>query len=93
MIPDDQHFAPIPTPEYRDADGCAVFPGSHDWVILGGESGPGCRRMDMVSACALKDACLRAHVPFFFKQWGGAIDKRADEKAVLDGRLWKEMPT
>jgi len=40
------------------------------WVILGGESGPKSRPMRPEWARAIRDACLRAHVPFFFKQWG-----------------------
>jgi protein gp37 len=41
-----------------------------DWVIVGGESGPGARPMHPDWARGLRDACKRAQVPFFFKQWG-----------------------
>jgi protein gp37 len=41
-----------------------------DWVIAGGESGPGARPMHPAWPRALRDACLVAGVPFFFKQWG-----------------------
>jgi protein gp37 len=41
-----------------------------DWVIVGGESGPGARPMDPAWVTEIRDQCLNAHVPFFFKQWG-----------------------
>lgn len=41
-----------------------------DWVIAGGESGPGARPMHPDWACSLRDQCALAGVPFFFKQWG-----------------------
>lgn len=61
-----------------------------DWVIVGGESGPGARPMDPAWVTDLRDQCLRARVPFFFKQWGGVNKKRAGR--LLDGRTWDEMP-
>jgi len=61
-----------------------------DWVIVGGESGPGARSMDPAWAKSLRDQCRRARVPFFFKQWGGKNKKRAGR--VLDGRTWDQMP-
>jgi protein gp37 len=60
------------------------------WVIVGGESGPGARSMEARWAQSVRDQCLRAGVPFFFKQWGGVNKKRAGR--VLDGRTWDEMP-
>jgi protein gp37 len=42
-----------------------------DWVIVGGESGPGARPMDPEWAREVRDQCVEAGVPFFFKQWGG----------------------
>ena len=42
-----------------------------DWVIVGGESGPGARPMDPEWVLDIRDQCRRAGVPFFFKQWGG----------------------
>lgn len=62
-----------------------------DWVIVGGESGPGARPMDPGWARDIRDQCLAASVPFFFKQWGGVNKKRAGR--LLDGRTWDEMPT
>jgi protein gp37 len=41
-----------------------------DWVVAGGESGPGARPMHPAWARQLRDACARAVVPFLFKQWG-----------------------
>jgi protein gp37 len=61
-----------------------------DWVIAGGESGPGARPMNPGWVRKIRDQCLRAGVPFFFKQWGGPMKSRAGR--VLDGRTWDEMP-
>ena len=61
-----------------------------DWVIVGGESGPGARPVDPDWVRDIRDQCLSAGVPFFFKQWGGARKKAAGR--LLDGRVWDEMP-
>ena len=61
-----------------------------DWVIVGGESGPGSRPMDSSWAIDIRDQCLAAGVPFFFKQWGGVRKKKAGRE--LQGRTWDEMP-
>jgi protein gp37 len=61
-----------------------------DWVIAGGESGPGCRPMQAEWVRSLRDQCLQRGVPFFFKQWGGVWKKRNGR--VLDGRPWEQMP-
>lgn len=60
------------------------------WVIVGGESGPGARAMDPGWASDIRDQCLVAGVPFFFKQWGGVRKKEAGRE--LEGRTWDEMP-
>lgn len=60
------------------------------WAILGGESGPGARPLLPDWARALRDACTKSNVPFFFKQWGG-VQKKATGRS-LDGRTWDEMP-
>lgn len=60
------------------------------WVIAGGESGPGARPMQPHWVADIRDQCLVAGVPFFFKQWGGFHKKKAGRE--LDGRLWSEMP-
>jgi protein gp37 len=62
-----------------------------DWVIVGGESGPGARPMDPAWVTDLRDQCRRSHVPFFFKQWGGKNKKQAGR--ILDGRTWDQMPS
>ena len=49
-----------------------------DWVIVGGESGPGARPMDPAWVLEIRDQCLDARVPFFFKQWGGTRKKKRD---------------
>jgi protein gp37 len=61
-----------------------------DWVIVGGESGPGARLMQKDWVTDIRDQCLRAEVPFFFKQWGGTNKKKAGR--ILDNRVWNEMP-
>ncbi|MFZ0964667.1 MAG: phage Gp37/Gp68 family protein [Terriglobia bacterium] len=61
-----------------------------DWVIAGGESGPGARRMDPEWVTGIRDQCVKANVPFFFKQWGGVSKKKAGRK--LEGKTWDQMP-
>jgi len=61
-----------------------------DWAIVGGESGPKSRPMKEEWALEIRDKCLAAQVPFFFKQWGGTNKKKAGK--VLAGRIWQEMP-
>jgi protein gp37 len=62
-----------------------------DWAIVGGESGPGARSMEEQWVEDLLQACQRHSAQFFFKQWGGAVKKRAGRK--FKGRFWDEMPT
>jgi protein gp37 len=62
-----------------------------DWVIVGGESGPGARPMRPEWVTEVRQQCESAGVPFFFKQWGGIQKKRAGRK--LDGRTYDEMPS
>ncbi|MHC4496657.1 MAG: DUF5131 family protein, partial [Planctomycetota bacterium] len=50
---------------------------SIDWVIVGGESGPKARPMAPDWATDVRDQCVAASVPFFFKQWGGVNKKKA----------------
>lgn len=61
-----------------------------DWVIVGGESGPGARPVRREWVVDIRDQCLAADIPFFFKQWGGVRKKRSGR--VLQGRTWDEMP-
>lgn len=60
------------------------------WVIVGGESGPGARPMKKEWVLQIRDRCLRFGVPFFFKQWGGVNKKRLGRE--LDGAFWDQMP-
>lgn len=61
-----------------------------DWVIVGGESGPGARPMAPEWVADLRDQCVAADVAFFFKQWGGVNKKKTGR--TLAGRTWDEMP-
>jgi protein gp37 len=60
------------------------------WVIVGGESGGGRRPMDAAWVREIRDQCLDAGVPFFFKQWGGRTPKAGGR--LLDGKIWDEIP-
>lgn len=60
------------------------------WVIVGGESGPGARRMEPSWVSDIKSQCEKAQVPFFFKQWGGVFKKKNGRK--LEGKTWDELP-
>jgi protein gp37 len=62
-----------------------------DWVIVGGESGAGARPMKKTWVLAIRDQCREAHVPFFFKQWGGVRKGEAGRK--LDGRTYDQFPS
>jgi protein gp37 len=61
-----------------------------DWVIVGGESGPGARPMKKEWVIKIKEQCIEQNVPFFFKQWGGINKKKTGR--LLEGRTWDEMP-
>jgi len=62
-----------------------------DWVIVGGESGPGARPIREEWVVDIRDQCLASHIPFFFKQWGGTRKKRSGR--LLRGRTWDQIPT
>ena len=62
-----------------------------DWAIVGGESGPGARSIDPEWVTEIRDQCLKAGVPFFFKQWGGV--QKSKTGRTLEGRTWDGMPT
>ena len=64
--------------------------GNIDWVIVGGESGPGSRPIEEKWVIDIKDDCVSKGVPFFFKQWGGVNKKKTGR--LLQGRTWDEMP-
>jgi protein gp37 len=73
-------LGPMPKLDLRDID----------WIIVGGESGPGARPMKADWVQDIRDQCLEQKVPFFFKQWGGVNKKKAGRR--LDGRLWNQRP-
>lgn len=61
------------------------------WIIVGGESGPGARPMHETWVRQIRDRCEQYGVPFFFKQWGGVNKKAAGRE--LDGRTWDDLPS
>jgi protein gp37 len=61
-----------------------------DWVIVGGESGPGARPLNENWVMDIKGKCQTLNIPFFFKQWGGVNKKKSGR--LLEGRLWNQMP-
>lgn len=56
-----------------------------DWIIVGGESGPGARPMHPDWARSIRDQCASAGVPFFFKQWGEWLPHKAKANGNLGG--------
>lgn len=66
--------------------------GDVQWVIVGGESGPAARPMEIGWARDLRDQAVEAGVAFFLKQLGGKRGKRSGYEATLDGRQWREYP-
>jgi protein gp37 len=62
-----------------------------DWVIVGGESGPGARPMRAEWVRAIKAQCDAQHTPFFFKQWGGV--HKATNGRILNGHTYNAMPS
>jgi protein gp37 len=61
-----------------------------DWVIVGGESGPGARPMKMEWVTSIRDQCFAAGIPFFFKQWGGV--QKSKHGRILDGMTYDQFP-
>ena len=61
-----------------------------NWVIVGGESGPGARPMDIRWVRSIRAQCRSAKVAFFFKQWGGV--RKSEAGRALDGRTYDEFP-
>ena len=66
--------------------------GDIHWVIVGGESGPQARPMDIKWARDLREQAKNSGVAFFLKQLGGRRGKQSGNKAILDGRVWCEFP-
>ena len=73
-------LGPIPSPDLEGIQ----------WAIVGGESGPGARPVEVGWIRTLRDACMAQGVPFFFKQWGGRTAKAGG--ALLDGKAWRQFP-
>lgn len=61
-----------------------------DWVIVGGESGPGARPLEQEWVVSIQKQCRAARVPFFFKQWGGV--QKGKHGRELNGRTYDEFP-
>ncbi len=61
-----------------------------DWVIVGGESGPGARPLEADWVRSIRAQCRAQKTPFFFKQWGGV--RKAEAGRELDGRIYDEFP-
>jgi protein gp37 len=83
-------------PTYYDPDNCNGYPSAEptneniQWVICGGESGPGARPIHPEWARNLRDQCVAAGVPFFLKQMdvAGKLVKMPE----LDGQRWAQWP-
>ncbi len=73
-------LGPLPNLDLQDVD----------WVIVGGESGPGARPVEEGWVAEIRNQCLETGVPFFFKQWGGVNKKRSGR--ILQGRTWDQLP-
>ena len=63
-----------------------------DWVVVGGESGPGCRPMGINWARILRDQCKLAGTSFYMKQWGGETDHRSQLSDLPKGLQIREWP-
>jgi protein gp37 len=65
-----------------------------DWVIAGGETGPGARRMNPDWVRSIRDQCKAADIPFFFKAWGKHVPifQDAANPHLLDGKKWRQWP-
>ena len=61
------------------------------WVIVGGESGAGARPLRKEWVLKIRDQCVDARVPFFFKQWGGV--RKSDHGRMLNGRIYAQLPS
>lgn len=67
-------------------------PVAASWIVVGGESGPNARPMDLDWVRSIRDQCADFDVPFFLKQLGGVRNKRGGDAALLDGRLHHQFP-
>ncbi len=71
-------------------DLCELDLSGMNWVIVGGESGPGARHVEKDWVVSIRNQCRRSGVPFFFKQWGGV--RKSQTGRELDGRTYDEFP-
>lgn len=62
-----------------------------DWVIVGGESGPGARPMSPEWVKEIRNWCVKENTPFFFKQWGG-VNKKKNGR-LLEKQTWDQVPS
>lgn len=67
-----------------------MYCGCLDWIICGGESGPGARPCNIEWVRSVKDQCVAAGVPFFLKQMH--INGKLVKMPELDGKVWNEFP-
>lgn len=87
-----------PVELFGDKTGEILHKTSIAWIIVGGESGPNARPMQADWARLMRDQCVPADVPFFFKQWGehdaqGVKVGKRQAGRLLDGREWNEFPS
>lgn len=75
--------------QYKNGEWYQTYP-PIDWVICGAESGPGARPFKIGWARDIKNQCVKAGVPFFFKQ--ARIDGKLVKMPELDGKIWAEYP-
>ncbi len=61
-----------------------------DWIIVGGETGPNARQMNIEWAKEIRDFCIQTKIPFFFKKQGGTGKDKFNRE--LDGEIWEQWP-
>jgi protein gp37 len=82
-----------------EAEPIDPYPQKLDWVICGGETGPGARPMHPEWALSLRNQCVNANVPFFFKRWGDwepvgkTVEGKGNYLAVGEGFRWGKTAT
>jgi len=88
-IPAAKHFVSV-----EPMLGSVVIPEIEklDWIICGGETGPKSRQMKSKWVYPLRDQCVAANVPFFFKQWGNWYDAIPSKYRIVDDREWNQAP-
>jgi protein gp37 len=93
-------LGPVCLDAFHSADGhgrsanlpCEVWPQGIDWIVVGGESGPGARPMHPQWARDLRDQCAAAEVPFLFKQWGQWVtEDQSPQDIVLPSTSYRML--